>query len=308
MQEELTPSGPTGLLALLEAMRPHQWTKNAFVLAPLVYSRHANDPAFLQRALLATAAFCLVSSGVYILNDWRDQEADRAHPKKRTRPIPSGRLGKGLALSGALVCLVSGLGLGSLLNVGFLAILAGYLVQNILYTLWLKRVGLLDVFLIANGFVLRAGGGAVALGVPFSQWLLLCTVTLSLFLGFAKRRSELVELGEDAARHRKILAEYTLGFLDQMISISASTTVLAYALTTQSPEVIERVGTPYLMATTPFVFYGVFRYLYLLHVKGRGADPARALLRDRPLLICCLLWAVTSVGLIYVAAPGVAGP
>lgn len=298
MQEELKSRG---LGALLEAMRPHQWTKNAFVLAPLVYSRHANEPAYLARALEATLAFCLVSSGVYILNDWRDQEADRAHPKKCNRPIPSGRLGKGLALSGAAVCLASGLGLGGHLNTGFLLILLGYLFQNVLYTLWLKRVGLLDVFLIANGFVLRAGGGAVALAVPFSQWLLLCTVTLSLFLGFAKRRSELVELGEDAARHRQILAEYTVGFLDQMISIAASATILAYALTTRSPEVIERVGTPYLMATTPFVFYGIFRYLYLLHVKGWGADPARALFRDRPLLICCLLWAATSLALIYAA-------
>lgn len=304
MQEDLKPRG---LRALLEAMRPHQWTKNAFVLAPLVYSRHANEAAFLTPALKATLAFCLVSSGVYILNDWRDQEADRAHPKKQHRPIPSGRLGKGLALGGAFGCLAVGLGVGVWVNTSFAVVLLAYLFQNILYTLWLKRVTLLDVFLIANGFVLRAGGGAVALGVPFSQWLLLCTVTLSLFLGFAKRRSELVELGEDAARHRKILAEYTVGFLDQMISISASATVLAYALTTRSPEVIERVGTPYLMATVPFVFYGIFRYLYLLHVKGWGADPARALLRDRALLVCCVLWAATSLGLIY-AGPGVATP
>jgi 4-hydroxybenzoate polyprenyltransferase len=304
VQEDLKPRG---LGALLEAMRPHQWTKNAFVLAPLVYSRNANDPVFLARALEATVAFCLVSSGVYILNDWRDQEADRAHPKKRHRPIPSGRLGKGPAIGGALACLSLGLGLGAHLSQGFLLVVLGYLFQNVLYTLWLKRVTLLDVFLIANGFVLRAGGGAVALGVPFSQWLLLCTVTLSLFLGFAKRRSELIELGEEAARHRQALAEYTVGFLDQMISISASATVLAYALTTRSPEVIDRIGTPYLMATTPFVFYGIFRYLYLLHVRGWGADPARALLRDRPLLICCLLWAATSVALIY-AGPAAAAP
>lgn len=305
MQEELTPPettpapGRRGLGALVEAMRPHQWTKNAFVLAPLVYAKKLGDPALVQRALWATLAFCLVSSGVYLLNDLKDRDADRLHPKKRDRPIPSGRLAAGSALVGAGLCLAIGMGLAASLGRGFLLVVLGYLFQNVLYTLWLKRVVLLDVFLIANGFVLRAGGGAVALGVDLSQWLLLCTVTLSLFLGFSKRRSELVELGDEAAGHRRILEEYDLAFLDQMISISASTTALAYALATTSPAVIERVGTPHLIFTTPFVFYGIFRYLYLIHVRRSGPDPARALLEDRPMLLNCLLWAGTSVTLIY---------
>lgn len=299
MQQELTPPPPDSPLALLEAMRPHQWSKNAFVLAPLVYARQATDPQAVTLALEATLAFCLVSSSVYLWNDLRDVEADRKHPRKCSRPLASGRLSPQLAGLGATALLLGGLGLASTVNQSFALVLLAYLVQNVLYTLWLKRVVLVDVFLISNGFVLRAWGGALALGVDLSEWLLLCTITLSLFLGFAKRRSELVELGDAAEGHRKSLEDYDLAFLDQMISISASTTVLAYALSTRSPEVVARVGTANLIYTTPFVFYGIFRYLYLLHVKKWGPDPARALLADRPLLVTCLTWALVSLGIIY---------
>jgi 4-hydroxybenzoate polyprenyltransferase len=282
-------------------MRPHQWTKNIFVLAPLVYARKATDPAYVQLALQATLAFCLISSSVYLFNDLRDEEADRSHPKKKNRPLPSGRLSRFAATVSALGLLLAGGGLALGVNENFLLVVLGYLLQNILYTLWLKRVVLVDVFLIANGFVLRAAGGALALDVTLSEWLLLCTITLSLFLGFAKRRSELMELGEEAPRHREILGEYDLAFLDQMISISASITVLAYALTTRSPEVIARVGTNRLIYTTPLVFYGIFRYLYLLHIKRGGPDPARTLLQDLPLLLTCILWVLVSLFLIYPA-------
>jgi 4-hydroxybenzoate polyprenyltransferase len=265
----------------------------------LVYARKADDPQMALLALGATLSFCLISSSVYLFNDLRDIQADREHPEKRNRPLASGRLSPWSAKLGASLILLTGLGLAAAVNQDFLLIVLAYLVQNFFYTLWLKRVVLVDVFLISNGFVLRAAGGALALQVQLSEWLLLCTITLSLFLGFAKRRAELLELGGDAKKHRKNLQDYNLEFLDQMISISASTTVLAYALSTRSPEVVERVGTANLIYTTPFVFYGIFRYLYLLHVKRWGPDPARALLNDRPLLITCLIWAAVSLLIIY---------
>lgn len=293
------PSNRRGLAAAIEAMRLHQWSKNAFVLAALVYSRHLDQEAYLLKSLGAFLAFGFTASGIYIHNDLKDVESDRNHPSKRFRPIASGRLGPGPARIVSWVSLAAGFSLAYAVRLEFLWVVLAYFVQNLLYSSWLKHVVLLDVFVIANGFVLRAFGGAVALGVDFSQWLLLCTVTLSLFLGFSKRRSEMVELGEDAGSHRGNLRDYSLGLLDQLIGVSASCTLLTYALTCKSPEVIERVGSPYLILTTPFVFYGIFRYLFLLHRTSQATDPARALLSDRPLLGTCVLWALVTILLVY---------
>lgn len=298
MKPEAPP--PPGLLPpLIKALRPHQWTKNAFVLAALVYADKLGDPAARLVALRAFAAFCMCSSTTYVLNDLRDREADRHHPKKRLRPIAAGQVSPRAAVALAVVCLVAGLGLASTVNPLYTGLCVAYLVQTAAYTLWLKKVVVLDVFVLASGFVMRAAGGALALEVAISPWLVLCTLTISLFLGFSKRRSELESLGEAAAEHRSILSEYTLPFLDQMISITATSAVLSYALYTTSPEVTARSGKLGLVATTPFVFYGFFRYLYLLHVRKFGADPARVLLTDRPLLACCLSWAAATVGLLY---------
>lgn len=299
MQELSRPTTPSRLPVWLEAMRPHQWTKNAFLLAALVYSGRLTDAPAITATGLAVAAFCLGSSSMYLFNDLRDREADALHPEKRHRPIASGRLpiAAAKALSGA--ALVAALALAAAVGPGFGLVLVAYLVQTVLYTVALKRVVILDVFLVANGFVLRAVAGAVAISVRISPWLILCTVTLALFLGFAKRRSEVVELGDAAEGHRRILAEYPLAFLDQMIAITASSTVLAYSLYSASHDPAGRSGGGALMLTTPFVYFGIFRYLYLLHVKGRGADPAQALLGDLPLLANCLAWAAASALCIY---------
>ncbi len=285
----------------IQALRIHQWSKNAFVLAALVYSHHLGDAPQVHRAALAFLAFCLASSAGYLVNDLEDRESDRLHPRKRLRPIASGRLSTAGALGLAALCYAGGFALALLVSNAFAAILLAYVVQTLAYTYALKRVVILDVFLVANGFVLRAVGGGVAVGVEISPWLVLCTVTLSLFLGFSKRRSEIVALGENAARHRSILAEYNLVFLDQMISITATSTALAYATYTASPQVVARTGQPGLIATTPFVFFGIFRYLYLLHVRGVGSDPARALVSDRPLLATCLSWALFSIAILYLS-------
>ncbi len=280
-------------------MRPHQWTKNAFVLAALIFSQHLLDPPYLTRALVAFAAFCLLSSAVYIFNDIKDMDQDRVHPRKRSRPIASGELSAGIAGAVGLGLLFAGLGLSFTLGVPFILVAASYLFLQAGYIYLLKRVVLLDVIIISLGFVIRAIAGAVAISVFISPWLILCTFLIALFLALAKRRHELILLNEAAASHRSNLADYTVPLLDQLISIVTAATIISYSIYTLSPGVTEKFGNRYMILTLPFVLYGIFRYLYLIYVREEGGSPTRVLLADLPLLVSAILWGMTAVGIIY---------
>jgi 4-hydroxybenzoate polyprenyltransferase len=291
------------LAALVAALRPHQWTKNVFLFAALIFSGHLTDPAYLWRALAAFGLFCGLSGAVYLINDLADLEKDRAHPEKRHRPLASGRLSPTVAVVAALLLggggLLLSLRLGNLFALGSLL----YLLANLAYSLALKRVVILDVMLVASGYTLRAVAGGWALEgaghVRISHWLVLCTSLLALFLGFCKRRQELVSLADSAAEHRLVLSEYSVPFLDQMISVVTASTLVAYTLYTFDPETILHVGTEYLGLTIPFVLYGIFRYFYLVHQRGEGGNPSRLVMRDVPLLVNLLLYGAAVLVILY---------
>ncbi len=287
--------------AFLVSLRPHQWTKNLVVLAALAFSKHLFDGDAVTRAALAFATFCALSGAVYILNDLVDLERDRLHPRKRTRPIASGELPVAAARASALLLVALGLLGASRLGPGFVACALAYLALNLAYSYVLKDVVILDVLAISLGFVLRAVAGALAIQVVFSDWLLVCTILLALFLSLAKRRHELATL-EDAAGHRQALAEYSPYLLDQMISVVTASCLTAYAFYTLAPETVKKYGTDRLALTIPFVIYGIFRYLYLVHRKEQGGNPSDVLLTDRPLLAAVGLWAVAVVLIVYTAA------
>jgi 4-hydroxybenzoate polyprenyltransferase len=271
-------------------MRPEQWLKNGFVLAPMVFSGLLDDPAAWARSLLAVAAFCAASSAVYLINDVLDRESDRRHPSKCDRPIAAGEISVGAALATAGVLGAISMAVAFVLGGWFPLILGGYILLVVLYSAVLKRVVFVDVLVVAAGFVLRVVGGAVAIDVPVSRWLLLCAYLLALYLALGKRRSELALLGEGAGTHREVLGHYTLGLVDQAISVVLGATVLAYTLYTVAPDTVAKVGSEGLMATVPVVLYGLFRYLYLLHRYELGGSPTRVLVTDRPLLITVVVW------------------
>ncbi len=278
------------MTALLRSLRPEQWLKNGFVLAPLVFSGSLTDLGAIVGSLMAVAAFCAVASATYLVNDVVDREADRGHPTKCRRPIASGEVGVGLALGAALFLIGVGAIIASFLGGWFPSVLGTYLVTTLLYSTLLKQLVFVDVLIVALGFVLRVVGGAVAIEVPVSRWILLCAYLLALYLALGKRRSELVLLGEGAGSHRVVLGHYTLPLVDQAISVVLGATVLAYTLYTVAPDTVAKVGSEGLMATVPVVLYGLFRYLYLLHQHELGGSPTKALLTDRPLLVCVVLW------------------
>jgi len=277
--------------------RPWQWVKNGFVLSPLLFSGLALDLPSVTRAFLAFAAFSCAASAVYAFNDVADRAADRHHPTKRLRPVAAGQITARGALFGAVGALLLGLALASFLPTGFSVIVAGYVALNALYSTWLKRVVLLDVFAIAGFFLLRLLGGAVAIEVPPSVWLLLCGGLLALYLGFAKRRHELVLLQERSGEHRGVLLQYDVALLDQIASVLLAVTVVAYIMYTLSGSHSQRAGSP-LVLSVVFVLYGVFRYLYLVHGHGRG-DPSETLLTDRPLLAAIGLWVLYCGWVLY---------
>jgi 4-hydroxybenzoate polyprenyltransferase len=292
-------AGGTALRDLIQITRPQQWTKNAVVFAALIFSKHL----FVVEQVLLVAAgfvcFCLVASGCYVVNDIRDCERDRQHPLKSLRPLPAGRMSRQTALMLASGLMGTGL-LGSLILHGqFFLLVALYAALQLTYTFALKDMVILDVMTIASGFVIRAVAGGVIIAVPVSQWLIICTFLGALFLGFCKRRHELVLLEGRATDHRASLREYSPYFLDQMISVVTASTVVAYAIYTASPEVREKLGTDRLYLTIPFVLFGIFRYLYLVHQRDAGGDPTQVLLTDRPLLLGVLLWIVTATLLLY---------
>jgi len=284
---------------VIRSLRLRQWAKNGVIFAALLFSRHVGDEGSVQRALYAFGIFCMLSSAVYLLNDVFDLKSDLLHPTKRFRPVAAGEVPPALA-----VAVGSGLGLGGLLLAYMLVPLfaligAVYLGSNLLYSIWLKKIVIVDVMVISMGFVLRAVAGGLAIEVNVSAWLILCTILLSLFLALCKRRQELALL-EGAVEHRGILKEYSIAFLDQMITIVTSSTLIAYASYTLSPEVQQKLGTDRLYLTVPFVIYGVFRYLYLVHKKDMGGSPTEALFADRPLMIDILLWALAAGLILYI--------
>jgi len=285
--------------ALLRAMRPKHWIKNVFVFAALVFAHELVDPRAALLAVGAFVVFCLLSSSVYLLNDVADRETDRLHPEKKNRPVASGELSPRAAATAALLLAVVALGGALGISTPLAAVASTYLLTNLAYSLALKRVVILDVMIVAAGFLLRAWAGSVAIGVAMSHWLVLCTGLVALFLGFVKRRQELAGL-ERASGQRPILREYSLPFLDQMISIVTASTVLAYTLYAFSPEVAAKLGTRWMGLTIPFVLFGIFRYLYLVHQRGEGENPTVLLLKDGPLMATVLLWGAAALLALYV--------
>jgi 4-hydroxybenzoate polyprenyltransferase len=283
----------------LQLLRPRQWVKNGVVLTGLVFSGSATDADKVLIALAATGLFCLLSSTVYIINDLADADADRKHPVKAGRPIASGRVAPPTAAILAVILGLVTLTASYFLGRDFFIAALAYFVLNLLYSSFLKHIVIIDVMCIAAGFVLRALAGAVVINVEFSGWLLISTFLLALFVGFGKRRHELILLEESGREHRRILAKYSSYFLDQLIGVVTPAVLVCYLLYVISPEVKEKLGTEYLYLTTPFVIYGIFRYLYLIHLEEQGGSPTRLLLTDRPILLTVLLWLITAAFLLY---------
>lgn len=281
-------------------MRPHQWVKNLFVLTPVVFAGRLLEYEAMVRASAAFVVFCAAASAIYLGNDLRDRDEDRQHPLKSKRPIASGALSVRVAVAAALGLLLLAM-VGALqLGAPFAVVLGIYLVNNVAYTLGLKRVVILDVLLVAVGFLLRVEAGGVVVGVEVSSWLLLCTLFLALFLVVSKRRHEVVLLAAQAANQRQVLADYSPAFLDQMIAISTGATLVAYSLYAVDPATVLRFGSRGLLATIPFVLYGIFRYLLLVYQRTDDRAPTEALLTDRPFLINLVLWGLVVVGIVYV--------
>ncbi len=288
--------------AVFESLRPRQWTKNLLLFAGVLFSRQFGHPALVGRAAAGFLSFSLLAGAVYLLNDILDAPADRAHPIKRLRPVASGRLPMAAAWGALIPVLALSGALAWWLGRDFVAITGTYLAVNIAYSLWLKHQVLIDVFVLASGFVLRAIAGVallipVAPGTELSPWLLVCTFFGALFLGLAKRRREIANAGSDGARRRAVLERYTPELLDSLLVVSAAAALMGYALYTIWPATVAKFHTEALLYTIPFVAYGIFRYLYLVRVSERTEDAAQVLLTDRPLAACVLLY-LLAVGLI----------
>ncbi len=283
--------------SFIESLRPKQWTKNLILFAGLLFSKSFFQVPLLLRASVGFVLFCFLSGAEYLVNDLLDLEQDRAHPLKSKRALASGRLPVSWAVGAVIVLMGFGLFLSFLLSRPFGWIATVYVALMLGYTFIFKHVVILDVIVIALGFVLRAVAGAVVIEVSISSWLLVCTTFLALFLGLSKRRHELVLLGEEATNHRKILGEYSPYLLDQMVSVVTASTVMAYALYTTAADTVEKFGTRNLIFTLPFVLYGVFRYLYLVHQRSMGGSPEQVLIKDRAMILNLVLYIVT-VGLI----------
>jgi 4-hydroxybenzoate polyprenyltransferase len=286
--------------AAIALLRPKHWIKNVIVFAPLIFGKALFNPSLALTSLRAFVAFCVTASAVYILNDIADAESDRAHPEKKNRPLASGAITQGTALVILTLLLCADIFLCTGMQAKFIIVIAAYFLLNIAYSFRLKEVVLLDVFLIAAGFMLRVLGGAYAISVQVSSWIVLCSMFISLFLGFAKRRGELVNVkGAGSGAPRRVLLLYRVEFLDQMLTISAAGAVIAYALYTVAPRTQATFGTENLIYTTIFVIYGVFRYLYLIHSGKQGENPTNALTSDVPIIINGVLWVLACVYLIY---------
>lgn len=287
-------------LALLRSMRPRQWPKNAFVFAALIFDLQLIQIDSVLRALAGFVLLCLASSAVYLVNDLADIEADRSHPLKRKRPLASGALSPSVAIVAAAVLAAVALAGGFALSTTFGAIVLGYGLLNLLYSFGLKHVPIVDVLVVAAGFVLRVAAGVSLIVVErFSPWLYVCMTLLALLIAFGKRRAEIVLLEDTAGAHRRVLDGYTLPLLDQLLSIVSAATIVAYSLYTFSAENLP--GNHLMMLTIPFVLYGIFRYLHLIHVENAGGSPEELVFTDRPLAATILLWGLTATAILYFA-------
>lgn len=284
---------------ILTAMRPHQWVKNFFVFAPLLFARKLTDASAIVNSLLAFAVFCLLASSLYIFNDWIDAEEDRNHPEKCHRPISSGLLPVSVALISAFVLVATGFGLSAILGLKFFLISALYVILTLSYCLALKRMILLDAMTISAGFVIRIVGGALAIGVLPTHWLIVCAFLLALFLAFTKRRQELLILSDSAVDHREVLDHYSVRYLDQVNNILISAVIVCYALYTVAPETVERFETTGLIYGTVFVIYGMLRYMMLIKNPNHGGNPSRMMFNDKPLLLTVTGWAIYNAIVIY---------
>ncbi len=285
------------MLALFEAARPKQWLKNGLLFVGLVFAVRLGDVDSVSRAMLGFLTFCGLSSAVYFFNDVADLEQDRQHPKKRYRPLASGRISRVQSIVAGSFLLIAGLTGSFLINARFGLIALGYVLLNVAYNAGLKNMVIVDVFALATFFVIRAVAGAVAIDVPISPWLYLCTILAALFLGLAKRRHELLLLGDGASSHRQILKEYSAQMLEQYITIVTASLVMAYSLYTFSAENLPKDHS--MMITIPIVIFGIFRYLFLVHRRDGGGSPEEVLLADRPLIVTVLLLGIASVAVIY---------
>lgn len=290
---------PSFIATCVAAMRPYQWTKNLLLFAALMFAGELGHPSQALVSLAAFGAFCLAASATYVFNDLLDIESDREHPKKRHRPLASGAMSPAAARVLLVVLFGASIAIAWSIRVEFLVALLAYVVLTLAYTLKLKHLMIIDVLAIALGFVIRAVAGALALNVPFSNWLVVCTLFLATFLGLSKRRQEILLLEEGAQSHRQVLQHYTVHYLDQLILIMAGGTLITYTIYTCSPEVIQRLGTDKLYVTLPFVVYGLFRYLHLIHHETGGGDPSSTLIKDKPLGATVVLWAIACALIMY---------
>lgn len=281
------------------SLRPKQWTKNLLIFAALVFSQNLNNGLYDTATIAGFIIFCIVSGSIYTLNDIVDRKKDKLHPKKAKRPVASGKLPVVYAVLSFLFFSILGVISAFNLETNFGWVVVVYFALQILYTFILKNIVILDIFIIAIGFVLRVVAGAEIIAVPISSWLLVCTLFLSLFLALGKRRFELIKMDKKATSHRSALKEYNVSLLDQMITVVTSATVVAYAIYTLSPETVKKFNTDKLMYTLPFVLYGVFRYLYLIYQKETGGHPEEILISDVPLIINILLYGFTVWLIIY---------
>ncbi len=286
------------LAAVLRSLRPRQWVKNLFVFAGVVFAQQVFTP-LAWRAVAAFVIFCGLSGAIYLFNDVADVDKDRLHPQKKMRPIAAGALSIRAAVAIGVVLSAACLSAAFSLSPVFGLTALGYALLLTAYSAWLKHLVILDVLTVATGFVLRAVAGTVAVDVEISGWLLICTIQIALFLALGKRRHEYLSLTGEAAAHRPILAEYSEGFLDQMISVVTASTVTAYALYTMSADTVAKFHTRLLPLTLPFVLYGIFRYLYLLYRRDLGGNPSDLLVNDRALLLDALLWMLATLAIIY---------
>ena len=288
------------LRGFIKLIRPTQWLKNLILLAALIFAGEATHPDKAITALAAVLVYCLLSSSLYILNDIVDRDKDKNHPLKKNRPVAAGIIPTSGASVLALFFLILGLGTAWTFNLNFFIISCVFISLNLLYSFWLKHIVIVDVMTIAASFVIRAYAGAFAIDVPASKWLIINTLLLALFLGFGKRRHELVLLEKDADTHRRALDRYSPYLLDQLIGVVTASVVVMYMLYTFSTEVMDKLGTSNLYFTIPFVIFGIFRYLYLIHKEERGGSPTRVLISDLPILFTVIFWVLTVYLVLYV--------
>ncbi len=288
------------LLNYLKLIRVHQWVKNLFVFVPLLFSLHLFDKDYFLTTLFAFVLFCLASSLIYVINDIIDIEADKSHPTKKNRPLPAGEISKKIAIIIVAVLAVLLVILLPNLNVEFIYFVMGFIALNIFYSFWFKHIVILDVFSIATGFSIRVLAGAVVIMVPISSWLILTTMFISLFLGVMKRHSELILVeGNEDAPSRKVLSQYSLNFADQMATIAAAGVIISYALYSVSERTVNIFGTENLIYTTPFVVYGIFRFMYIEYISNKGDDTTKIVFTDIQLIITILTYTITTILIIY---------